>query len=157
MGNYLEASAVVEFVAPSGASNAVSDRLARYCPLIVLHMCHVAAVRLFDERFRRSRSPSHWPEFGSAVSRLNDELRRGTQLILGSSLLRDSRQLRDEAEDLATTYGLEIVDALQLQHLKRTLDVDPLGILVTCSDAFEQAAAREGLKVWHCIRDQEPA
>ena len=151
-GSYLDASAIVDFVLspPEGTPR----RLAKIRQLIVLPMCYEAAVRLLDNR--QSKPPTQWHEFASAVKHLNEELEKGTDLVRLSLPPGNLEEGRKEAEALAATYQLDIIDALQLQQLKLAFDADPLGTLLTISDDLKEAATREGLKVWNYLRDLEP-
>lgn len=148
-GNYLDASATAELALPLSVAE-LRSRLEMYQPLIVLPMCHVAAVMILKDRF--NNRPHHWNELATGIAQLTEQLSQG-HLSMGTLPLEGLKDRRKAAESLAERHNLDIVDALQLVDLKRALEADPSGTLITTSDQFEKAAVHEGMKVWNCVRD----
>jgi hypothetical protein len=70
------------------------------------------------------------------------------------------RQTFNEVEALAKKYNLDISDCYQLVTLKRgffsqfTGDSQP--ILITADKGLSNAAKKEGLHVWDCLREIAP-
>jgi predicted nucleic acid-binding protein len=63
-------------------------------------------------------------------------------------------------EKYAESYGLDISDAFQLYTLKesfvKSFGGDSKTILITADEALAEAARKENLRVWDCLREDPP-
>jgi len=64
-----------------------------------------------------------------------------------------------EVEKTAKRCGLDIVDAYQIVSITKDYFVrfpEAQPILVTADSGLAEAARKEGIKVWNCLKEQAP-
>ncbi len=154
--HYLDASALIRLAVKESGGEAIEKYMA------VEHTSTFYAISLsFAEALGALKSKySHKEIDQETYFKAGDILKShiGDRIELADVDISES-EIFWEVEKTAKLYGLDIVDAYQIVTIKKDLfsrfpEAQP--ILVTADLGLAEAARKEGLNVWNCLKEQAP-
>ena len=155
--HYLDASVLVKLVVQEDGTNAIKEymRSERTSGFHATSLCFAEALGVLKYKYLggRDRDENAYFTAGDELSRcINDDIELVDLNIADSAIF-------DEVEKIAKQYRLDIVDAHQIVTIKK----DPFSglphsrpILVTADSRLAEAACKEGLIVWNCLKGDPP-
>lgn len=153
----LDASAIVKLVVSEPDSGPLREYVGQHAVLIAFTPCFIEAMSVLKGKLRRGNIREQ--QYHAACEELVALVRNENLLLEGA--IRTDRAVFDQAEALAQTYSIDLIDAYQLLIVKegflsqfRGTDSEP--ILITADEALASAAREEKLRVWHCCSEDAP-
>ena len=154
--HYLDASVLFKLAVKESGSEAIEKYMAaeRTSTFYATSLCFAEALGALKSRY------SHKGIDQETYFKAGDILRGyiGDRIELADMDISDS-EIFWEVEKTAKLYGLDIVDAYQIVTIKKDYfsrfpEAQP--ILVTADSGLAEAARKEGLRVWDCLKEQAP-
>jgi predicted nucleic acid-binding protein len=154
--HYLDASVLFKLAVKESGSEAIEKYMAaeHTSTFYATSLCFAEALGALKSRY------SHKGIDQETYFKAGDILRGyiGDRIELADMDISDS-EIFWEVEKTAKVYGLDIVDAYQIVTIKKDYfsrfpEAQP--ILVTADSGLAEAARKEGLRVWDCLKEQAP-
>jgi predicted nucleic acid-binding protein len=154
--HYLDASVLFKLAVKESGSEAIEKYMAaeHTSTFYATSLCFAEALGALKSRY------SHKGIDQETYFKAGDILRGyiGDRIELADMDISDS-EIFWEVEKTAKLYGLDIVDAYQIVTIKKDYfsrfpEAQP--ILVTADSGLAEAARKEGIRVWDCLKEQAP-
>lgn len=155
--HYLDASVIVKLLVSEEGSEAIKKYMvAEYWSTFnITSFCFAEALGVLKAKYLR-KDIDEGTYFAAG-----DILRGyigGNRIDLVNVDITDS-QIFWEVENTAKNYNLDIIDAYQIVTIKKDYSFkfkDSRPFLITADSQLAEAARREGIRVWNCLKEQAP-
>jgi len=158
---YLDASALVKLVVDEGDVQPLRDFVNSGSNFCTTPFCLNEALSILKGKWRRKEnSPAKISEddYFNATQRLVIDV--WSRRLLADDIDFINPETYRTVEAMATRHQLDLSDALQLvtiQHgFYKALVSHSAPALITADQGLADAAAREGIRVWHCVNEPRP-